>query len=111
MAENAETTTCVECGGQVSSLPTTVEFHDQEIYLFDPVVCPSCLLVLCENYSTPCGNCGELIPPYSQVGVLKGDNGEKCLVHMNTSCATVGSAFHGFWGKGKLREFIEIEAC
>ena len=101
----------MECGGEVSSSPTTVEFHGREIHLFDPVVCATCLLALCETYSTACANCGEPIPPYSQVGVLKGDKGEKCLVHMTTACSTVGSAFHGFWGKGKLREFIEIEAC
>jgi len=30
---------------------------------------------------------------------------------MTTSCLTSGSAFHGYWGKGKLHKFVEIEAC
>lgn len=101
----------MECGVEVSTSPTSIAFHNQEIHLFDPVVCASCLQSLCEKYSTQCANCGEPIPPYSQVGVLKGDDGERQFVHMTTTCSTVGSAFHGYWGKGKLREFIEIEAC
>lgn len=111
MIENVKTTRCMECGKEVSQLPATVEFHGQEIHLFDPIVCAPCLRNLCEKYSTRCANCGEPIPPYSQVGVLKGDDGEKCCVHMTGACSTVGSAFHGYWGKGKLREFIQIEAC
>jgi len=30
---------------------------------------------------------------------------------MTASCQTAGSAFHGYWGKGKLHNFVEIEAC
>ena len=45
------------------------------------------------------------------VGVLKGNDGEKQFVHMTTSCLTVGSACHGYWGKGQLLDFLEIEAC
>ena len=101
----------MECGADVFSSPTTVEFHGQEIHVFDPVVCAPCLLMLCETHSTPCAYCGGPIPPYSQVGVLKGDGGDKCFVHMSAACSTAGGAFHGYWGKGKLREFIEIEAC
>ncbi|MEE2987179.1 MAG: hypothetical protein VX667_05245 [Nitrospinota bacterium] len=111
MKERISSPSCSECGIRVDSLPTTVEYHSQEIHLFDPVVCRDCLLKLCEGYSTTCANCGEVIPPYSQVGVLKADNGKKQFVHMNTKCLTVGSAFHGYWGKGKLRKFIQIEAC
>ena len=111
MSEKAKVAHCTECGVAVAMAPTTVEFHGQEIHLFDPVVCAPCLRNLCETYSTFCANCGEPIPPYSQVGVLKGDEGNKCFVHMTAACSTVGSAFHGYWGKGKLREFIEIEAC
>ena len=102
---------CQECGVPVKDLPTLVEFEEQEIFLFDPVVCKNCLLNLCDNYSVVCENCRGLIPPYSQVGVLKGDAGTKQFVHMNTACSTVGTAFYGYWGKGKLHEFIEIEAC
>jgi hypothetical protein len=42
---------------------------------------------------------------------LKGDNGRNLVIHMTTSCLTAGSAFHGFWGKGQLLDFMEIEAC
>ena len=90
--------------------------HDDRIsggrnYLFDPVVCEPCLHKLCKRYSTYCANCGGCIPPYSQVGVLKGDAGQKQVVHTTTSCTTAGSAFYGYWGKGQLRNFIQIEAC
>lgn len=102
---------CSECGCGVVDLPTTVEYQEQEIYLFSPVVCEKCLLALCEIYSVECANCGKMIPPYSQVGVLKGDAGANSFVHMTTQCSTVGSAFHGYWGKGKLHDFIQVEAC
>ncbi len=104
-------TVCSECGKEVEQIPTAVEYADQDIYLFDPVICAPCLLKLCEKYSTECVNCGDLIPPFTQVGILKGDDGTMQFVHMNTRCSTVGSAFHGYWGKGKLHNFIQIEAC
>ena len=107
----SESDICSECGCGVASLPTTVEYQEQEIHLFNPVVCGKCLLSLCEKYSVECGNCGKMIPSYSQVGVLKGDAGENSFVHMTTQCSTVGSAFHGYWGKGKLHNFIQVEAC
>ena len=102
---------CTECRVKVASFPTTMEFQGQEICLFHPVLCVNCLENICERHATVCVNCGEAIPPYSQVGVLKGNGGEYYFVHMTTSCLTVGSAFHGYWGKGKLHDFVEIEAC
>ena len=102
---------CQECKAPVSTLPTVIEYQGEEIYQFDPVVCKPCLHKLCELHSTQCANCGGCIPPFSQVGVLKADNGLKQLIHMTTSCTTPGSAFYGYWGKGKLRDFIQIEAC
>ncbi|QPJ64165.1 MAG: hypothetical protein G3M78_01605 [Candidatus Nitrohelix vancouverensis] len=102
---------CQECGNVVESLPTQVEYQGQEIHLFNPVICVDCLQQLCERHSATCANCGGAIPPYTQVGVLKAESGEKQLIHMNTACSTAGSAFHGYWGKGELREFIQIEAC
>ncbi len=105
------TDNCQECRVQVDHLPTVVEFEEQEIFLFHPVICALCLLDLCRKYATVCENCGGVIPPYTQVGVLKADDGKKQFVHMNTTCSTVGSAFHGYWGKGQLHHFIEIEAC
>jgi hypothetical protein len=107
----SETPVCEECGNVVEQVPTAVEYADQEIYLFDPVVCAPCLLQLCEKYSIECVNCGEMIPPYTQVGIHKGQDGVMQFVHMNTRCSTVGSAFHGYWGKGKLHNYIQIEAC
>ena len=102
---------CQECKTPVSTLPTVIEYQEEEIYLFDPVVCQSCLHKLCELHSTQCANCGGCIPPFSQVGVLKGDSGQNQLIHMTTYCTTAGSAFYGYWGKGKLHGFIQIEAC
>tara|TARA_B100000315_G_scaffold175330_1_gene163846 strand:+ start:223 stop:633 length:411 start_codon:yes stop_codon:yes gene_type:complete len=102
---------CAECGIVVGPLPTQTNFKEQEIHLFHPVLCKPCLLDLCKQYSVVCVNCGETIPPYSQVGVLKGNRGENQFVHMTASCQTTGSAFHGYWGKGKLHSFVEIEAC
>ena len=102
---------CVQCGGAVFQRPTVAEYQAEEIYLFDPIICEGCLLKLCEKYSVTCANCGGTIPPYSQVGVLKGNDGIKQFVHMTTTCNSVGSAFHGYLGKGALREFIQVEAC
>ncbi len=102
---------CQECKTPVSVVPTVIEYKGEEIYLFDPVVCHLCLHKLCEHCSTQCANCGGCIPPFSQVGVLKANDGQKQLVHMTTSCTTVGSAFYGYWGKGQLHSFIQIEAC
>ena len=102
---------CQECKVPVKKVPTVMEYQGEEIYLFDPVICRSCLHKLCEAYSTQCANCGGCIPPFSQVGILKGENGQKTCVHMTIACTTVGSAFYGYWGKGKLRDFIQIEAC
>lgn len=111
MKTNSQNNPCRECGEVVESLPTALEFEGQEIFLFDPVVCKPCLLRLCQNHSTPCGNCGGTIPPYSQVGVHRGEDGQNQYVHMTGACSTVGSAFHGYWGKGKIHPFVEIEAC
>jgi hypothetical protein len=102
---------CQECGTSVDSLPTVIEYQGQEIFLFDPVICSICLHKLCESHSTECANCGGCIPPYSQVGVLKGDAGRNQTIHMTTTCNTAGSAFYGYWGKGQLRDFVQIEAC
>ncbi|MZG29478.1 MAG: hypothetical protein F3741_01520 [Nitrospinae bacterium] len=102
---------CQECKTPVSTVPTVMEYQGEEIYLFDPTVCQSCLRKLCERYSTQCANCGGCIPPYSNVGILKGNSGQKQLIHMTTSCTTPGSAFYGYWGKGEIKDFVEIEAC
>ncbi len=110
MKSNASSV-CKECGTPVDSIPTMIEYQGEEIFLFDPVVCESCLHRFCEHYSTQCVNCGGCIPPYSQVGILKGDDGQKQFIHMTTYCTTPGSAFYGYWGKGELRDFIQIEAC
>jgi hypothetical protein len=102
---------CTDCGKRVETSPTTTNFQGQEVYLFYPVICLGCLIKTCKQYSTICVNCDEFIPPYSQIGVLKGNDGESQFVHMTTSCLTVGNAFHGYWGKGQLLDFVEIEAC
>ena len=102
---------CVECGGTAGPRPTIVDYQEQEIFLFYPIICAQCLFRLCEQHSVTCANCGGIIPPFTQVGVLKGNSGTKQFVHMKTTCSTVGSAFHGYLGKGELREFIQIEAC
>jgi hypothetical protein len=105
------TPTCQDCRASVSQVPTVIEYQGEEIYLFDPVFCEPCLHKLCEHYSTTCANCRGCIPPYSQVGVLKGDGGQNQYIHMTTTCNTPGNAFYGYWGKGQLRNFIQIEAC
>lgn len=107
----SQTDHCTECGTEVSHPPTVVEFDRQEIHVFDPAFCASCLLSLCERYAVECANCGGKIPPYSQVGVLKTESGASQFVHMTAVCSTVGSAFHGFLGKGSLGDFVQVEAC
>lgn len=102
---------CKECGTEVAEQPTSVEYEGQEVHLFDPVLCRECLLALCTKHSVECANCGGKIPPYTQVGVLKANRGEKQYVHMTTACTTVGSAFHGYLGKGELKHFVQVEAC
>ena len=102
---------CAKCKIRVDTFPTTVEFKGQEVCLFHPVLCVNCLEDVCVRYATVCVNCGGAIPPYSQVGVLRGNSGENHFIHMTTSCLTVGNAFYGYWGKGKLHNFVEIEAC
>ena len=62
---------CVKCKTKVDSLPTIIKFQGQETYLFYPIFCENCLSNICEKHSTICANCGQSIPPYSQVGVLK----------------------------------------
>lgn len=110
-SKNSQTTLCSECGTKISQLPTVVEFDRQEIHVFDPAFCASCLLSLCERYSVECANCGGKIPPYSQVGVLKTGTDSSQFVHMTTVCSTAGSAFHGYWGKGTLGNYVQVEAC
>ena len=102
---------CQECKASVNTVPTVIEYQGEEIYLFNPIICKSCLHKLCELHSTECANCGGCIPPYSQVGVLKGDNEQIQFIHMTTTCNTPGNAFYGYWGKGELHDFIQIEAC
>jgi hypothetical protein len=110
-SKNSHTGHCSECGIEVNGLPTVVEFDRQEVHVFDPVFCSSCLLSFCERHSVECANCGGKIPPYSQVGVLKTETGASQFVHMTTVCSTVGSAFHGYWGKGALGNYVQVEAC
>lgn len=102
---------CSECGTEVIHRPTVVEFDGQEVHLFSPVCCAACLLFLCQQYAVECANCGGKIPPFSQVGVLKAGGGTSQYVHMTTACSTVGSAFHGYLGKGTLGNFVQVEAC
>ena len=102
---------CEECGTAVNSVPTFLEFKGQEIFVFNPVICGPCLENLCQHYSIVCANCGGIIPPYSNVGILKADNGENQYIHMTTQCNTPGNAFYGYWGKGTIRGFMQIEAC
>ena len=111
MDQPGVTLACADCGKRVENLPTIANFQGQELYLFHPVICAGCLIKTCKQCCTICVNCGGIILPYSQIGVLKGNDGERRFVHMTTSCLTVGSAFHGYWGKGKLLDFVEIEAC
>lgn len=110
-SQHSPTAHCSECGTDVFRQPTEVEFDGQEIHVFDPVYCESCLWSLCERLAVECANCGGKIPPYSQVGVLKTESGPSQFVHMTTSCSTVGSAFHGYFGKGTLGDFVQVEAC
>ncbi len=102
---------CVECGIRVESIPAFLEYKGEEIFVFNPVLCKPCLENLCENYSTECANCGGTIPPYSNIGILKAGNGQSQYIHMTTQCNTPGNAFYGYWGKGKVSEFVQIEAC
>jgi len=108
---NLTSHTCSECRTQIGELPTQVEFDGHEIHLFHPVLCADCLLSQCETYSADCANCGGKIPPYSQVGVLKADQGKTEYIHLTHYCNTAGSAFYGYWGKGQLRKFVQVEAC
>lgn len=107
----SENPPCQECGAKVTTIPSILEYKGEEIFLFDPVVCKACLEKLCERYSTQCANCGGTIPPYSHVGILKAGNGQNQFIHMTTQCNTAGNAFYGYWGKGNIREFVQIEAC
>ncbi|NIQ01075.1 MAG: hypothetical protein GWM98_12205 [Nitrospinaceae bacterium] len=102
---------CEECGRTVDTRPTVVDYQGQEIFVFHPVICRACLLKLCERFAVRCANCGGPIPPFTQVGVHPGTDSENRFVHMNPTCSTVGSAFHGYWGKGKLYNSVQIEAC
>ncbi len=102
---------CSDCQLSVEEQPTYIEFEGQEIHLFHPVLCRACLLKQCKNYSVDCANCGKKIPPYSQVGVLKADHGAIEYVHLRSFCSTAGNAFYGYWGKGKLGEYVQVEAC
>lgn len=111
MGKRISNSSCSECGITIKSFPNILEFEGHEICVFDPVLCANCLEDTCKRYSTVCVNCGETIPPYSQVGVLKGNDEKKQLIHMTTSCLTPGNAFYGYWGKGTLHNFLEIEAC
>ena len=107
----SENLTCEECGKKVKFIPTILEYKGEEVFVFNPVVCKPCLEKLCEKYSTQCANWGGTIPPYSKVGILKAKNGKNQFIHMTTQCNTAGNAFYGYWGKGSIREFIQIEAC
>ena len=111
MGHYTSDSSCAECKIKVESFPTTMEFRGQEVYVYHPILCVKCLKNICERHATICANCGEAIPPYSQVGILKGNNGSNHFIHMTSSCFTAGSAFHGYWGKGILHNFVEIEAC
>jgi hypothetical protein len=62
---------------------------------------------------TVCANCGEPIPPNSQVVVLKKNrDGSFMVCHTTYDCSPPGGAFYGFWGEGKLvSSFDKIEQC
>ena len=109
--KNPPVAKCAECHTAVPSLPTALEYEGQEIHLFHPALCVPCLLEMCRRYAVECANCGGTIPPFSQVGVLKADAGETRFVHMTAACSSVGSAFHGYWGKGHLHNYVQVEAC
>ena len=102
---------CAECSDAVPARPTVMEYEGQEVHLFHPVLCASCLLGMCRRYSVECANCGGTIPPFSHVGVLKAEAGQTRFVHMTATCSSVGSAFHGYWGKGRLHNYVQVEAC
>lgn len=111
MVSETNKTRCEKCNREVLSQPTLIEYCGQQTYLFDPILCEPCLLRLCGEHAVSCANCGGSIPPYSQVGVLKAEDGKKQFIHMTSNCNSAGSAFHGYLGKGELGNFVQIEAC
>ncbi|MBF0274736.1 MAG: hypothetical protein HQK84_05845 [Nitrospinae bacterium] len=62
----------------------------------------------------PCGNCGKLIEPGSNVGVSYGNNRtEIVLFHAEeANCIPIGNFFDGFWGKdGTISFYDKVEKC
>lgn len=59
-----------------------------------------------------CFNCGELIYPDTQVGVMMGENGERLYCHTTFECSPAGNTFYGYWGEGELvSSFENVEQC
>ncbi len=74
--------------------------------------CSKCAKVWLEKYSSVCMNCGKLVLPNTQVGVIIGANGVRNVCHVSYGCSPPGGAFYGFWGEGELMSSFEwIEQC
>ena len=65
-----------------------------------------------EPGSTICVNCGGIIAPNTQVGVIQGPNGTSLICHTTYECSPPGGSHYGFWGDGVLvSAFRKIEQC
>jgi len=62
----------------------------------------------------PCGNCGKLIRPDSNVGVSYGRNRQEIVLFhaLEADCIPAGNFFDGFWSeKGTITFYDKVEKC
>lgn len=62
--------------------------------------------------STICANCGGIILPGEQVGVMQTGGAEPVICHTTLECSPAGNTHYGIWGNGRLlSSFDDIEQC
>ncbi len=103
---------CMGCQARFVAGPCQIEIGEEIVDRQLAELCADCEAKRLEANCAVCVNCGKLIPPNSQVGVIPGSNGESLICHTTYECSPPGGSHYGFWGEGKLESsFRKIEQC
>jgi hypothetical protein len=93
------------CTHKRSSRGFTVMVMDHPIEFLRSDICPNCLEVYLNRFSTPCADCGEAILPGMSVGHAH-IGATHPYTHLRAGCGCVLS-WCGTWGEGRLIQVDE----
>lgn len=104
--------TCDYCSARSAKGKSILNINGENIEVVLEKLCPSCETGRIVKLGAMCSNCGGIILPNTQVGVMAVGCGEKLVCHTTYECSPAGGTFYGYWGEGKLlSSFESVEQC